>query len=263
MKKKKNATAISPTKETTGRVKALMKAFHPSSHKINLFNPSVNDDSDRYFKIKDKDGSRLKLYAFPKQILLEVPVKTSMSFGVNKSDKICFFDKMAGNSKIPFKIFVNRKPGNGPLACLDLIGPHIQQLGLKKSEGLFIYPNCINLAMDNDREIIPELLLLKKIKKIIEKHFPGSKEEIDTSKIPVIFSDLVPLLDEWAISDDLEREEKLRRLSKSKQKKLVDLVGPKLNAIDDWLNSFKKEPMPHEATLIGDLAGLVAELKII
>jgi hypothetical protein len=43
---------------------------------------------------------------------------------------------------------------------------------------------------------------------------------------------------------------------------VVDIVNPKMEIINSYLDSFKSEPLPYEATLIGNLAELVSELSL-
>ncbi|MBK6834720.1 MAG: hypothetical protein IPG89_10770 [Bacteroidetes bacterium] len=103
---------------------------------------------------------------------------------------------------------------------------------------------------------------MKRIIVTLEKGFPDKIDAIDISNIPLNLRELSPLLSKWAISDDFERNEKIKRSSKTSLKKLVDSVSPKINEITNYLDGFKNEPLSHEATLFQSLAELIMEISI-
>jgi hypothetical protein len=247
--------------ETAAHIKNTLKDFRPASQKIDLFDPNLRDNSTRVFKLKHKDGQKFKVYAFTERITIEIKIATSLHFSVNLPDNICLANKLLKND-YGLKLFCNHSQDIAILSCIGLINTDIQNLRLKSNEGLFIYKNGIQLVVDKSRELIQEILTVQKISKILECIFPDSPETIDTSKIPGNLLDLIPILYEWAISDDVEREEKISKSSKGKLKKLVDIVNPKMEVINNYLDSFKSEPLSYEATLIGNLAELVSELSL-
>lgn len=67
----------------------------------------------------------------------------------------------------------------------------------------------------------------------------------------------LPLLKEWAISDDEERQEKIDSSSQEKLAIVVSRVYPHINAINDFLDSFGDQPLTNEAIMLGNLAELV------
>lgn len=42
----------------------------------------------------------------------------------------------------------------------------------------------------------------------------------------------------------------------------MDVVSPRLSQINSYLDSFENKPLTHEASLLGNLAEIVTELKI-
>jgi len=247
--------------ETAAHIKNVLKDFRPTSQKINLSDSNLRDNSTRVFKLKDKDGHKFKVYAFTERIAIEIKLATSIHFSVNLPDNICLANKLLKNS-YGLKIFTNHSQDIAILNCISLINADIQNLRLKSNEGIIIYRNGIQLVVDKSRQLIQEILTLQKISEILERTFPDNPETIDTSKIPGNLLDLIPILSEWAISDDAEREEKISKSSKGKLKKMVDIVNPKMEIINSYLDSFKSEPLSYEATLIGNLAELVSELSL-
>jgi hypothetical protein len=246
---------------TAENIKNKLSDFKVTSQKINMFNPNLGDSSKRVFKITDKDGIKFKVYAYTQRIEIEVKAAISLQFSVNLPDNICGAKKRL-NHGFGYKIFTSHAQDSSILSCLNLIKDVLQNLQLKSNEGIFIYRNGVQLVVDKSRDIIPEISILRGLKKILESNFPESPEIFDPSNIPSDLQDLVPFLTEWAISDDDEREIKIRKSSKVKLKRIVDIVSPKMDIINNYLDSFDSDPMPFEATLIGNLAELVSELTL-
>lgn len=248
---------------TAEQIKILTKEFRPTSQKINIFDPNIQDTSTKFFKINDKEGNTFKLFAFSDRIKIETPLKTLLLFAINLPDIVCLANKILSNGSDTNKVYTDQSNDNSVLNCIKLIEQDLQDLGLETNEGLFIYRNVIQLTINKTRQLIPEISTLLKIKSKIEHRFPENPETVDVSKIPADLHDLIPILVEWAISDDLERDEKIKQSSKAKLKKVIDIVNPKINLINNYLNNFKDEPLPYEAILIGNLAELVSELTLI
>jgi hypothetical protein len=242
---------------TSEHIKNSLKKFAPTSQKINLYNYNVGTISTRLFRITDKTGNKFKLFDFVDSIMIQTPVKVSVHFAINRPDLICSADKILKDN-----IYTRGLNDNLVLSCVELIKRDIQKLELGKNEAVFVFGNAVELLVDKTRQLVPEISYLQRIKSTIESKFPEIPEVIDQAKIPKDLQDLLPLLEEWAISDDSERDEKIKESSKSKLKKLFSIVNPKMELIDEYLDNFKDEPMPYEATLIMSLGELVSELAL-
>ena len=70
----------------------------------------------------------------------------------------------------------------------------------------------------------------------------------------------MPLLDEFAVSDDAEREQ--LELSSRDKERILGVVRPLFGAINAYLNSFGDAALSETAMRIGDLAQLASELDI-
>jgi hypothetical protein len=81
-----------------------------------------------------------------------------------------------------------------------------------------------------------------------------------TGVLPDALQPLVPLIPKWAIEDDEERSQKLRRCAQSTRQKLIDTVVPLLPAIDKFLDSLGENP-PEEACALGSLAQAALEAQ--
>jgi len=244
---------------TAEHIKTSLKEFHPISQRINLFHPNLQSHSSRVFKIKDKEGNKYKVYDFTQRIVLETKASISLCFSVNLPDNVCLANKPLESIK-EYKVFTDHSQDIAVLSCLDFISNIIRSMNLKSNEGFFVYRNGIQLVIDTSRPVVREVQNMQLIKDILQSNFPDIPEKIDVSKIPSDLQDLIPLLAEWAISDDVEREGKINGLSKTKLKKMIEMVKPKMDLINSYLDSFKNEPLTYEAILIGNLAELVSEL---
>ncbi len=85
-------------------------------------------------------------------------------------------------------------------------------------------------------------------------------EELDFSKLPPAFCPLIPLVKEWAIDDDSDREQLLSGSSKAALSAFVQQVEPFIQALDSYLDSFGDSPSP-EAAALARLAECAREAK--
>ena len=85
----------------------------------------------------------------------------------------------------------------------------------------------------------------------------------DFHDLPSQFHPLIPLLKRWSDSDDADRREKLSGASRRTLEKPVNTGRPLLTAINSYLDSFKAEPLPEVATILGSFAECICEAKLI
>ena len=86
--------------------------------------------------------------------------------------------------------------------------------------------------------------------------------EIDFAELPEQFKSLIPLIQSWGISDDVQRDERREEASRTTLETVVAQVKPLLPAINSYLDSFGDEPLPEAATALGALAEFVAETEL-
>ena len=241
---------------TSQYIRTTFKDFSLTSQKINLSDANIGI-STRLFKAKDHNGNKFKAYDFSDRIMLEVAANTSLLFAINLPNYVF----SATNLQAP-NIYVKHPKDKNILSCVDFIKQEIKDINLRNNEAIFIYANAIQLLLDKSRGLIKENNSLQQIKLIIEHNFPSQTDIIDVTKIPEDFKNLLPFIKEWAISDDQERSDKIKRTSKAKLQKLLDAIEPKLDLIDKYLNTFRNKSMHYEATLIGNLGELASELNL-
>ena len=80
----------------------------------------------------------------------------------------------------------------------------------------------------------------------------------ENTKLPTEFSDLQSLADLFAISDDLKRNQSADAAPVSEQRRLVDTVWPRLDAINEYLDDHDDD----SAHLLGRLAEAACEVAI-
>ncbi len=85
-----------------------------------------------------------------------------------------------------------------------------------------------------------------------------SKAMMRIVELPEPFSDLNEYGQEWAISDDSEREEAIDKASLETLQRLVEHVAPRLPSINSYLDTHTDE----KAAVLGRLAETVAEAQI-
>jgi hypothetical protein len=83
---------------------------------------------------------------------------------------------------------------------------------------------------------------------------------LDPERLPPDLRQLVPLVEKWAVGDDVEREALLAAGSPDELRHLVETVSPLSPRINAYLDSFASGEMPEEAAMIGRLAEAVSEL---
>jgi len=76
--------------------------------------------------------------------------------------------------------------------------------------------------------------------------------------LPNEFQDLQPLVDKFAISDDVEREAKMESATAAEKQRLVDSVSPRFDAINAYLDEHDDD----SAHMLGRLAEAAAEALI-
>ena len=72
--------------------------------------------------------------------------------------------------------------------------------------------------------------------------------EIDVEEVPKEFRPLIPLAMKWGIGDSETREARIKAASPSELKHLEKEVGPQMQGIADWLDSYSEAALGGSAT---------------
>jgi len=237
-----------------------IKAFRPTSQEVILCDPNINDKSTRLYKFKDDNGNRFKIWVFTYTIRLEAQLETSLLFSINFPDKVCLANKLLEEISEIGKIYTDNSIDDQIKSCIGLLMNDLKTLNFDSIEGLTVYGNSIQLTLKQDRKILPEIEIFKRLKSIIELNFPDKIHDIDYSDLPIGFRKILYNFKSLAITDDFERSEKILELTKKERSNLIKVVEPKLEEIYSFVESFGDKPLSEGAIGIQCLAEIVIEL---
>lgn len=219
-----------------------------------VFNPNIKDNSDRVLVI-DK---QVRIREFSNLISIEIAIDTTIAVAVNKPDKVCLINKPFKIDGFPYPLFCGDGFAENPDSCLkDNVGL-FKGLDLSSNEFLIIYKNQICFYADKNRNFTSLVDKLKAISKQLPK---VDKTVIDLKGLPKSLKILVPLTEKWSISDDELRDQLISSLKSIDKVEIVTKVDPLINNINDYLNSFKQNPLTEIAQKIGNLTELYEEIK--
>ncbi|MEP6668981.1 MAG: hypothetical protein ABJF10_07515 [Chthoniobacter sp.] len=145
----------------------------------------------------------------------------------------------------------------GRLSILE----RVRELRLTGLESLHIRNGQAALYLR--RYSFEHLVQIVSILKAILAELPESQEaKVDLRQLPAEFHSLISLITKWGISDDDERNERLSKASSRTRQKLIATVAPQFKAINRYLGSFRDEPLPEHASMLGALAECAAEAQV-
>jgi hypothetical protein len=86
---------------------------------------------------------------------------------------------------------------------------------------------------------------------------------IDPGRVPEDLRAVVEIARRWAIGDDVERQAFLASVTPEERRAFVDLVGPRLEAIEAYCSSLRQEvPIPDEVVLLDMMTEAFAEARV-
>lgn len=234
--------------------------FRPTTKEVNLFDPNLNDKSTRLFKFKDDQDNRFKIWVFTDTVKLETPLATSLLFSINFSDKVCLANKLLEEVSGIGKIYTDNSKDEQIQTCIKLLKDDLKSFNFENNEGLTVYGNLLQLTLKQDRQMLPEIEVFKKIKSLIELNFPDKENETDYSDLPTSLSQILIKYEPFAVTDDFEREEIIGKLSTKQRNDLIKVIEPKLEEINLFLDTFGDKPLTEGAIGLQCLAELTIQL---
>jgi hypothetical protein len=108
-------------------------------------------------------------------------------------------------------------------------------------------------------DVLENLEILYKILLLLP---PVEEKSPNFHDMPENFIKLIPLIKQWAIYDDSERSDKISRTPSKNLIHLVSSVNSDFNAINQFLVSYKSQPLPEHAILLGILAECATEAQL-
>lgn len=236
------------------RIQELSKIFGKRIKSQKCYNPNVQENSEKTVVI-DK---QVRIREFSSLISVDFAIETTIVVALNKPDKICLINKPHTINGFPYPLFCDNKYAENPDSFLcDNVGL-FKDLNLSKNESLIIYKNGICLFADKNRDFVS---LIDKLR-VLSKQLPKvDKIAINLKGLPKSLEILLPLIEKWSISDDELRDELNDSLNSNDRMEIIAKVEPLINEINDYLNSFKQNPLTEIAQKIGNLTELYEEIK--
>lgn len=182
----------------------------------------------------------------------------------NQQNVICGASKLASQELIAphdWKVFLSDHEVSRDAVWLlkqPAFSRHIEALDLDATESLHILRGQVKVYLRRyeSRQILDVLDILVAFVKSLPT---VPQEPIDLKQLPKEFHSLIPLIKRWGVADDEQRSELLSRVSRKTRSRLVELMNPYFDAINDYLDSFGKMPLPEHAILLGALAECASE----
>jgi len=247
---------------TTQEIRNKIKEFRPTSQEVTLIEPNISDTSSRLYKFRNKKGNKFKIWIFTDRIKVETPLETSLLFSINIPDLICLANNYLENINGIGKLFTDNTKNKQVKSCIKLIKEDLISLHFGSTEGLTVYGNSLQLILKNDRQLLPEIEVCERIKRIIELNYPAQIFCVDYTDLPTDLKKLIVKFESWAISDDFERDEKSKEMTKKECTELIEAVERRFNDINIFLDTFGDKPLTDGAIKLQCLAEIAMELKI-
>lgn len=224
--------------------------------------------SFRALILKDYKHFKFQINDYDSICSIEFKINTDIAFAINKPDRIMNYRNPLSLESVPFTVYVSES--NLDLAerkdflhACHSIGAFLKEINISPEEAVFVYRNAVLFALNTNRNLISildDIIELFNANNIIFKR--NIRKAVSKNNLPEMFWPLVPLLKKYSVSDDSEREQVVEGLKKVEIRKIIESVDPYMNEINIYLNSYKEKPLNEEATLLGNLAELVTELKL-
>jgi hypothetical protein len=185
-------------------------------------------------------------------------------FSVNRRDRVVLTEPTSeyiGPARtLPLFIGIARKGDEQALVADSAVIAGVRQLNLTPEESLHVYRNGLTLYLKPDgleavSDRVEALCELAALLRSTETKEPPIE-------LPLEFQELVPLARRWGVADDEERSEKLTRASPSARRQLVEEVSPHFDRINEYLDSFGKQPLSDGAIILGALAECATEAML-
>jgi hypothetical protein len=200
--------------------------------------------------------------------------ETSIAFAVGEPDRICVMDRQLRLAALgSLQVYVSEDLAPDKIRRWLKNARNLsvlQAVGCTRLEPLQVYRNGLSF-LANPRRATPDLLaLLVKLADALPrpryKLRPGQLMidglALDTKALPKDLRGLVPHIVNWAVGDDVERQERIDNAMQAELTRLLKEVGPSLGRINEFLDSFGSRTFPNEAILLGRLAEAVVEVSL-
>lgn len=133
-------------------------------------------------------------------------------------------------------------------------------LDIEESDAIHFYSNSFRYYFKP--RITTNIIDILEVLKLVALQLPVTNKPTnkpDLTKLPLEFHALTNYIQEWDISDDLARSEKLKKTSKADKKLLVQIAHPLFDQINKYLDSLN-DALSTEAMALQKLGETVSEI---
>jgi len=233
----------------------------------NCYHWNIDLTSLRKLVIKAYGGHRFAIDEYgPSMFMVRCFIEADFSFSINNPDKLFGYSKVFNLTGYPYKLYIDKESDGSFIkeeyyGLIESFVRELKELELSAGESIFIYQNCICLALSSTRNVVTAIDMLIGL---IDKYDTLFKKDVKTKifrkNIPANLHPLIPLIKKWSVSDDNDREQLVDEATEKEKKRLVKTVAPYTPEINKFLDSFGDGVLSDEAILFGNLAELVSEL---
>src|SRR6185369_9475796 len=136
----------------------------------------------------------------------------------------------------------------------------VSGVALTAEEGIHIYSNGISIYLYAPS--VDRVLLVSDLTANLMSGLERHAHQADLSSLPLQFSLLAPLIQMWGVLDESQREDRREGMSRLALQAFVEEVSPYLPAINSYLDTFGKSPLPEGAVALATLAEFIAETEL-
>ena len=224
--------------------------------------------STRQLLLKSYKGYHVEIQDYANRYSIIVKVNSDLLFSVNKPDILFGFTQPNKLNNFPYVVYTQEhkyiSSQNEALQKFwDLLSMLLNDFKLTVPECVFFYFNKVIFALDSKRDVrsaLDQIIdFVNENNKIFKRKVAAPK--INANKIPDNIKAVIPFLKKYSISDDSERGELVEQMSNDEKTTLKETIFPIMSEIEVYLDSFKNKAFSVEASLILELAELVAELR--
>lgn len=214
-----------------------------------------------------KGGFKVRLYASDEFLEVQELFHSDLDrISINKPNRVHFL-RLAGQLSLPsrdYDLFTE----NGALTARQQVlikdtdfQAFIQDISLSQEESVHLSAGDVKIYL-RQRSVESALGVIGSSLNFVKK-IASKKLEIDFSELPPQFKPIIPLISTWGKTDDSHREELRENANRKELQAVVAEVRPYFPAINEYLDSFRDQPMPEVATLLGALAEFAAETELL
>jgi len=224
--------------------------------------------STRQLLLKSYRRFHVEIQDYPNRYLIIVKVNSDLLFSVNKPDIVFGFSQPNQLNNFPYTVYTQEdkyipSQNEAMQKFWDLFSMLLNDFKLTVPECVFFYFNKVIFVLNSKRDVrsaLDQIIdFVNKNNKVFKRKVAAPK--INANKIPDKIKAVIPFLKKYSISDDSERSELVEQMSKDEITTLKETIFPIMSEIESYLDSFKDKVFTVEASLILELAELVAELR--